>query len=188
MAIALANKLNVNENTGAVSVQIKFGLTECLTNPNVSVQGKTMWGYLYLTDYTYERTLETLSNVFGFNSEDIREINDNPYLFEGINVILVTDIEEYEGKTYEKVKFINHPNGGAGKPLDDIEASKVNDMLKGKIRAFHQRNKQNGQSGQPVKTSIPPVRNSNRQNSQSSGNNYNSNNNSPPYNDDDLPF
>jgi len=158
MAIAIANKLHIAE-TGTPSVQIKFGLMYNMSNPNVSYN-RIIWASLYLSDNCFEKTMDTLTNIFGFSSENIQDINDNPSLFEGINAILVTDFETYNGKKYEKVKFINHPNGGAGKPLDDIAAGQLNNDLRNKLKAYYMKNKTGNKSApQPQRSTLPPVRN-----------------------------
>ena len=144
MAVAVCNKLNV-ANTGTPSVQIKFQTQYDIVNPNQPVE-KVLWGSLYLSDATFDRSMEVLSDVFGFTSENIQEINDNTSLFEGVQAIVVTDFEEYQGEMKEKIKFINHPAGGAGKKMEDSEAAQLSMALRNKIKAFHMKNKSNGGS------------------------------------------
>ena len=181
MAVALANKLNV-ASTGTASVQIKFGTVYNMADPNTPVK-KILWGSLYLTDDTFEKSLDTLSKVFGFNSTDISEINNNTELFSGVEVILVTDMDEYNGQVREKVKFINSPNGGVGKKLDDIASSELSIKLENKLKAYYMRNKI--EAG--TQTRKPPTPQRGNQ-FQSSFNGYSGNDDAPPPNDDDLPF
>ena len=60
----------------------------------------------YFTEKTTDRTIESL-RIMGFAGEDLSQL-------EGLDtneVDLVVEDEEHEGKTYEKVQFINKPRG-----------------------------------------------------------------------------
>ena len=138
MAVAVANKLDI-ASTGTASVQIRFQTKYDLSNPHVE-DVKTLWGSLYLSENTFERSMGVLSEVFGFTSDDISEINNDNHLFEGIEAVLVTDFEEYNGEMREKVKFINSTSGGVGKKIEDTEAIRLSNELRNKIKAFHMKN------------------------------------------------
>lgn len=201
MAVAIGNRLALFD-TGTPAVQIKFGIVHSMSNPDITqtVLGeRTLWWTGFLSENTYERTLEILAEVFGYDGSvtDISEINNNTELFANIQAIIVTEPEEYNGHSRSKIKFVNHPDRGGVKPLDEIEATRISKELSNKLKAFSMKNK--GQTGQPSRSSVPPARNVQQNSRQSSGNGYRQNNppsgngvNStgtpPPYNDDDLPF
>lgn len=176
MAIAVANKLHVAD-TGTPSVQIKFQTLYNMKDQSQPIT-KTLWGSLYLSDSCFERSMETLSEVFGFKSDDIQEINNNTTLFAGIEAVIVTDQEEYNGECREKIKFINHPAGGAGKKLEDSEAARLSAELRNKIKAFHM--KSQGKGSQPSKREIPPARRQAQAPVQQQA--------QPQFQEDDLPF
>jgi hypothetical protein len=92
-------------------------------------KGKTIDWYGYLGQEVgrdgktkTQRTTETLENCFGINW-DWDNIN-----WAGQQVELVVELDEYNGKTRPKVKWLNNPNmdrSNSGKSPQEIEAEKA---------------------------------------------------------------
>lgn len=178
MAVCVGNRLKIAE-TGTPSVNLKFLTLYDMANPTEQVN-VTLFADLFLTENSFERSVETLEKVFGFTGDDLQEINNNTELFANIEAVLVVDEEEYNGKIYTKVKFINHPSGGFGKKLEDSEAQRLGAQLRNKLKAYHMKNKTGVAAPAPVKRDKPlPASNTN------SRSNFEE---PPPFNDNDLPF
>jgi hypothetical protein len=156
-AVATCNKLATSKNKGTPSVQIRFQTTENMTEQRPEI--KTFWADLWLSEKCFDRTMETLSDVFNWSGEDIQSLNNNTNELAGIEVELITGYEEYqdengETKTAEKVKFINAPGGNIGKKLEDSEALKLSEQLKNKIKAFRMKNPAKSQPEQQKKDTV----------------------------------
>lgn len=85
-------------------------------------RGKTIEWYGYLTDRTQERTIEILESCFGVDW-DWNHIN-----FEGKEVEVVVEQEEYNGKISFRAKWLNNPNVdrvNGGRSPEEIEAAKA---------------------------------------------------------------
>ncbi|HAM59861.1 MAG TPA: hypothetical protein DCQ64_32395 [Candidatus Rokubacteria bacterium] len=86
----------------------------------------------YFTEKTTDRTIESL-RYMGFEGDDL----SNLVGLDKNQVELVIEDEEYEGKTYERVQFINKAGGALTKqPLVGEKASAFAAQLKGAFRAF----------------------------------------------------
>jgi hypothetical protein len=125
---------------------VKFQLKVCfnIATPNIA-EGGVLYADLWLTDAAFENTMKTLSETFGWNGEDISELNNGELLF-GIECNAVVEIEEYDGKLRPKVKFLNNPNR-AQPAMENESAKALADSLKGRILAFRAKN---GGKGAPV--------------------------------------
>ena len=85
-------------------------------------RGKTINWYGYLTEKSQERTIEALEHCFGidWNWENIN--------WEGKEVEVVVEQDEYNGKTSFKAKYLNNPNidrSAGNKSPDEIETEKA---------------------------------------------------------------
>lgn len=99
-------------------------------------KGKTIDWYGYLGEDVgrdgktkTQRTVETLENCFGVNW-DWNNIN-----WAGKEAEVVVELEEYDGKTRPKVKWLNNPNMDrttGGKSPEEIEAEKAEAKAKAK--------------------------------------------------------
>lgn len=69
--------------------------------------GTTLRADLWLTPGTVDRTFETLGKCFGWYGDDVEEINNNRALFAGKKVVLVCEIEEWEGQPRVRIAFVN---------------------------------------------------------------------------------
>jgi len=85
----------------------------------------------WLTDASYQRTVESLRHC-GWEDQDIGDI-------QGLDkeVELVIESEEYEGRTYPRVRWVNKPGGVHAKPPMSPERKKsFAAAMSEKIRAF----------------------------------------------------
>ncbi len=78
-------------------------------------QGEELTAYLYLSDAAIERTVKTLREVFGFDNDFEKVVEQ----VTGKPCSIVVEAEEYEGKTRMKIKWVNTLGGSSAKPLDN---------------------------------------------------------------------
>lgn len=113
---------------GKESVGVEFALTE---------SGKHLTWYGYFTEATTERTIESL-RICGWTGQDLSdlsEIGKDP-----VEVNLVIGTEEYEGKSRQKVQWVNRAGGLAmSAPLDEAQAKAFGARMKGAVIAFDQK-------------------------------------------------
>lgn len=89
----------------------------------------------FFTEKTAERTIESL-RAMGFEGDDISTLAERGGGLDKNEVELVVEDEEYEGKTYARVQFINKPRGAAVKtPLVGDKAKAFAASLKAKFHA-----------------------------------------------------
>jgi hypothetical protein len=139
LATCRENCLAESSNNHTPSVQFMFDVTaELVPGQPPKLCSRNLRADLWLTDATYERTFKTLAQVFGWNGDDIEEIN-NRSLFQGTPVTLVCEEEEYNGETQMKVVFINPQSSVyAVKPE---RAAQIAEEFKGKLAAFRSKTK-----------------------------------------------
>jgi len=146
-----------------------------IVGENDAYAGWTITAFLFLTDKTFDRTVESLRHM-GWQGDDLSELPalcDQGQLGE---VEIVVDHEDYQGKTQAKVKWVNRKGGGAvqlKKPLEGQELATFAARMKGRVRAVG-----NGRQGG---ASAP---------SNGAGGGYRSSSPHPnaPGADDDIPF
>ena len=115
-ATSVSGKLDVAK-TGAACVNILF-------REDDSFDERDIWASLWLTEKAFDKSMKVLEDVFGWKGNNFDELND-PKRLAGIKVSLACENEEYNGKTTEKVKFINKPRGA----IDDSIAAKLQERL-----------------------------------------------------------
>lgn len=128
-----------------------------------------MYTDLWLSAACFERSMHTLTKVFGWKGEIFEELNDFPTLLAGAECVLVVEDEEYNGKITSKVKFVN----AVQKQLDKDRAKSLSEKLAGQLRAYKTKSpgvKQTPMPGEDTGESLP------------------NNEDVPPLTDDDLPF
>lgn len=113
--------------TGKEQVAVEFDvLTEGAAEKNL------VW-YGYFTDATLERTIESL-RYMGWKGDDP---SDGLPGLDANEVDIVVEDEEYEGKTYAKVQWVNRPGGLALKaPLSEEKAKAFGASMRERIRAI----------------------------------------------------
>jgi hypothetical protein len=100
--------------------------------------------YGYFSEKTEDRTIESL-RICGWTGNDFANITV------GAEVQLVIESEVFEGKTHQKVKWVNRPGGVAmAKPMDAGKTAAFAAKMKGKLLAFDQK------SGTPAKPKPAP--------------------------------
>lgn len=121
-AVAGSGRLGKSKNKGTefVSVETRF------TNEGFDGEGLTWTGWL--TEKAGERTIDTL-RLMGWDGDDLTE--------QGLTGLgsaefeLVVEGEEYEGKTFSKIKFVN-PLPTA---MDADSAKALSDRFRDKIKS-----------------------------------------------------
>ena len=103
----------------------------------------------WLTDKAVDGTLKTLDKAIGWQGTDINDFNGTNK-FNGVEVSVVVDEEEYKGDVHTKVKFVNNINSTAKlTPADSGVARSLAEQIKGKVLAYRQ--KQASTKSAPVK-------------------------------------
>lgn len=139
LATCRENCLAESSNNHTPSVQFMFDVTtELVPGQPPRPCKKSMRADLWLTDSTYERTFKTLAQVFGWNGDDIEEINTRT-LFLGTPVTLICEEEEYNGEKQMKVVFIN-PQASVYQVKPE-RAREIAEVFKGKLAAFRSKTK-----------------------------------------------
>lgn len=133
--------------------------------------GKTIVWNGWLSDKAFERTIETLIQVFGFNG-DLTGLHKGEITFEGMPCQVTTEVQEYNGKNYGKVKFLNKAGYVHETPrLAEDEATRLLASMSGRAKKVALAAKA-GTAKTPVTS--PATRTSQDAN--------------PPVEDDDVPF
>lgn len=91
----------------------------------------------HFTDLTTDRTIESL-RYLGFEGDDL----SNLVGLDKNEVDLVVEDEEYEGKTYARVQFINQPRGATVKTV--LEGQKLSTFAAQMKSAFRAHDAANG--------------------------------------------
>jgi len=109
-------------STTAVSIKFHF------EDPEL---GSIVWDG-WLTEKTFDRTIESL-RYCGWEGNDLSELHG----LDANDVDLVIEQEEYEGRTYPKVKWVNRAGGLAHKtPLTGDKAKFFAAQMKDRIKAL----------------------------------------------------
>jgi hypothetical protein len=158
-AITINNTIAESEKKKTPSVKLQFYTQFEHSLPSVSIMKKFSMD-LWLSDKCFDRTMEVLNNVFGWQGDDVSELNYRNDLLAGTEVDLVTGIEEYktpegEVKRFEKVKFVNNPNNAYAKQLEEEVLSPIASALRGKVIAYRQKNA--GKPAPEIKRSVVPT-------------------------------
>lgn len=107
------NVLAESKEKGTPSVKFQLAYKDAASGAE-----STLTADLWLTDASVDKTLKTLLDVFGWSGR-ISSLNDP--ILKGKPCVAVCEYEEYKGKNYLKVKFINR----AGKALEKADKGTV---------------------------------------------------------------
>lgn len=116
--------------TGSEQVAIEF---EILT-PDAPEKALTWYGYF--SEKAFDRTIESL-RICGWAGANLEEIADGQGGLDANLVSLTVEDEEYDGRTFAKVQWVNRPGGLALKaPLVGERAKSFAAQMQGRIRAL----------------------------------------------------
>jgi hypothetical protein len=114
---------------GTESVGVEFVLKE---------SGQRVSWYGYFSEKTTERTIEAL-RFCGWTGQDLSDLSEIGQ-DQNVEVNLVIEQEEYEGKVRAKVQWVNRAGGLAmASPLDANQAKSFAQRMKGAVLAFDQK-------------------------------------------------
>jgi hypothetical protein len=94
------------------------------------------------------RSVDDLKSLYGWNGVDPTWFMEPQTDLSGIEVDLVIENEEYEGKVYPKVKWVNKPGSGGGYKLPEGDKKTILAKYGSKFRALA--------GPQPSQTRTPP--------------------------------
>lgn len=97
-------------------------------------EGQTINATLWLSDKAFDNTIKRLAEVFGWDGN--LDALHNGEGFAGMPCRIETEIEEHEGKSELRVKWLNHIDGGGSGPIDPEKASSIIAMLNRKSMAL----------------------------------------------------
>jgi hypothetical protein len=105
-------------------------------------QPRNLYKDLWLSDNAFDGSIKVLREVLGWQGMDLQELNAQPAILSGIEVVAVCEVEEYEGpngepREREVVAFINDPNAqGGAKPLEAAQAANLARSLNARLAAL----------------------------------------------------
>lgn len=115
--------------TGTVYVGLPFEVIDG------SQAGEHITGFLYISDNTLDRSIETLAECFGFNG-DLNALYNGESTLEGFECSITTQLETFEGKERCKVQWINPLGGGNGiKPIEPDKFTSILSRMGGRAKA-----------------------------------------------------
>lgn len=92
----------------------------------------------YLTDNTMDYVLRDLASM-GWKGRSIFELDKQDRTAFDLGkkeILLTTEMQEFKGKMYAKVKFINDPDFNGSKPIEHDGIKSLDAKLKAKILAY----------------------------------------------------
>lgn len=117
------------------SVKLSLEIVKDL-DTGAEIFGRRIYADLWLSEKSIERTAETLASI-GCPCDNFEDLNfGNP--MKDIEVEISTDFEEYNGKEYEKVAFVNPVGHYANRGLkraDDSVAKQVSNKFNAVLKA-----------------------------------------------------
>lgn len=112
---------------------------------------KQLTWYGFFSEATIDRTIESL-RAMGFQGDDLETLAEGGTgRLDSNDVEIVVGEEEYQGQTYERVKWVNKPKVGVAmkKVLDGNERKQLASALKDRFRAFDAAAGQRAPSSKP---------------------------------------
>jgi hypothetical protein len=130
--------------TGKEQVAVSLDVMDTVTGAN-----EHMAWYGYFTEASAEYTVKALRTM-GWQGDDLSDLSS----IRGVEVSIVVEHEDYEGKMRAKVRWINPPGSGAilKEQMSEDEAKSFAAKMKGRIRALDKL------AGQPKATGKPSSR------------------------------
>lgn len=141
--------MNNRYNVPATVVGHALALSSQKNTPSVKLVLRTtdenprnLYKDLWLSDGAFDGSVKVLREVLGWQGMDLQELNAQPAILAGIEVVAVCEVEEYDGpngepREREVVAFINDPNAqGGAKPLEAAQAANLARSLNAKLAAL----------------------------------------------------
>lgn len=143
--------------------------------------GQRITWFGYFTDRAFDVTLKALRTL-GWQGSDLSDLRD----LDSNQVNLVIENEEYQGRYYPRVRWINPLNSGIPlrSQMDPNAARSFAERMKGRILAAEQSGGQTGAQPAQQRRSPPPPAQSPRQQYAAPQHQQQP----PPHSDDDIPF
>ena len=132
----MSHALAESKKSHTPSVKLHIRLDYDLDKQQPVVDGRVLYADLWLSDNAVDRTAETLRDI-GYEGYDFEDLNGT--CLEGYQVEITTDFEEYNGKSYEKVSFVNpvgHYASRGIKPVADGIAKNISRKYSAALRKF----------------------------------------------------
>lgn len=120
-AVVISNTLQHSKNKGTPSVKIKVRTKFDITRPDIAIN-YTIYGDLWLTFKTIEKTLKTLEEVFEWKGKFIEDFNQPVLVGKECDVVVEEDF--YEEKPTFSIKFFNRVGG-----LKIMESQELQDLV-----------------------------------------------------------
>jgi len=109
-ATVLNNAIAVSKKKETPSVKLSIRVDGCDLYPNDELIGKIMYGDLWLTYATMERTTKTLRETFGWQGKNIDELNEPILAQKKIDIVVEWD-SSFDEKERPNIMFFNRPKG-----------------------------------------------------------------------------
>lgn len=121
-------------------------------------EGKVYYADLWLSDNAVDRTAETLRDL-GYTGYDLEELNGT--CMEGFECEFSTSFEDFNGKSYEKVNYVNpvgHYAARGIKPVSEGIAKSISRKYSAALRKFKPKEgvKTTGKADAPKAASMQP--------------------------------
>lgn len=142
--------------TGTPQVAVEFEIL----NPDAPAEDRRLTWYGYLSDATFDRTIESLRHC-GWTGDDLSEIAEGRGGLDANEVSLTVEDEEYQGQLHAKVQWVNRGGGLAVKsPIVGDRAKAFAAQVRDRIRALDagqgRRAAPNGGARTPPPPGAPP--------------------------------
>ena len=132
----MSHALAESKNTHTPSVKLHIRADFDLDSQTPISEGKVYYADLWLSDGAVDRTAETLRDI-GYTGYDFEELNGT--CLEGFECEFTTQWEEYNGKSYEKVSFVNpvgHYAARGIKPVSEGVAKSISRKYSAALKKF----------------------------------------------------
>ena len=144
-AKSIGAELGKSSKKGTDQITIRFSLLD-FPQQTIDYRG-------YFSEAAFDITMRQL-RAAGFKGDNLADLSS---LAEEVSpeVVLVVEHEDYQGKTYARVKFINDPTVQVSRALDAGEAKAFAARMRGRIVAFDKSTSAETGSPAPAKTAAP---------------------------------
>lgn len=126
--------------TPAISFQLTIE-KNAINEADTSNNGKTLYYDGFLTEKTFERTMKSIDECFGFDGTDLCAFDKGILNGKKVKATVEEETSDIDNKVYNNVKWLNPINESTGGLKTDPAASKsVAEKLKVKMLSYRQSN------------------------------------------------